>query len=72
LSFFVALGASLLFDSVNHRTLLPVSTLFMAIFAAVPATGILSGMATLSGIATLLFVMSFSMIFGPLLDGGLP
>ncbi|PWW80039.1 MFS general substrate transporter [Tuber magnatum] len=63
---FVTLGASLLFDRVSHKILLLASMLFMAISAGLLAISIFAGLATLSAIATLLFVVSFSMGLGPL------
>ncbi|PWW80036.1 hypothetical protein C7212DRAFT_361505 [Tuber magnatum] len=63
---FVTLGVSLLFDRVSHKNLLLASMLFMAISTGVLATSIFAGLATRSAIATLLFVMSFSIGLDPL------
>lgn len=62
----VTLGASFLFDRVNHKYLLLGSMMAMAISSVTLAISISFGWAVSSAIATLLFVASFSMGLGPL------
>ncbi|CUS15714.1 unnamed protein product [Tuber aestivum] len=62
----VTLGASFLFDTMSHTTLLLRSILMMACSSALLAVGIWFKLATLSAISTLSFVSGFSMGLGPL------
>ncbi|KAG0644463.1 general substrate transporter [Tuber brumale] len=62
----VTSGPSFMFDRVSHKALLLTSMLTMGAFSAILALSILSGLATLSATATLLFAVAFSLGLGPL------
>lgn len=62
----ITLVASALFDRVAHKTLLIISMMGMAVFAATLAVGMHFGISALSAIGTFFFVASFSVGLGPL------
>lgn len=62
----VTLGASFLFDTMDHKSLLLSSIAGMAVFSGTLAASIMRGSAVFSALSTLFFVSSFSFGLGPL------